>query len=125
MIVGIDVIFIHARDPKKLAEWYKETLEIDIGSSTPDLGWQEFELSENRPATRFAIDYGESYPSIVEQQPIIISFKVENILEVIKNLEGKGIEFYGTPKINDVGPTLVATFQDIEGNWIQISQRKS
>ena len=62
---------------------------------------------------------------IVEQQPIILSFKVENIEEAIEKLEKKGIEFFGTQNINDVGPTLVSTFQDIEGNWIQISQRKS
>ncbi len=57
MILGIDVVFIHAKNPKKLAQWYKEILEIDIGYSTPDLGWQEFELPRNNLSTRFAIDY--------------------------------------------------------------------
>jgi hypothetical protein len=32
--------------------------------------------------------------------------------------------FFGTPKISDFGPTFVSTFQDIEGNKIQISKKK-
>ncbi|MHA1355887.1 MAG: hypothetical protein ACTSPK_13495 [Candidatus Heimdallarchaeota archaeon] len=39
-------------------------------------------------------------------------------------MEEKGVEFYGKNKIQDVGPTLVATFCDPEGNWMQLSQRK-
>ena len=124
MILGIDVVFIHAKNPEELAKWYKETLDIEIGHKTPDLGWQEFELDENRPRTRFAIDYGGPDPSDVEKQPIIISFGVKDIYEAIEILEQKGVSFFGKNKIQDVGPTLVSTFKDPEGNWIQISQRK-
>jgi len=124
MILGIDVVFIHAKDPVKLSNWYKEVLEIEIGFQTSDFSWQEFKFSEERPSTRFAIDYGGENPSEVEKQPIIISFKVNDIHGVVEKLEKKGIKFYGKNRINDVGPTLVAAFQDIERNWIQISQRK-
>lgn len=124
MITGIDVVFIHAKNPNKLANWYKEVLEIDVGFQTPDLSWQEFKFSEERPTTRFAIDYVGDDPSEVEMQPVIISFKVENLKEAILKLKAKSIEFYGENEIHDVGPSLVATFQDIEDNWIQISQRK-
>ncbi len=47
-----------------------------------------------------------------------------NIHQTLENLKMKGIEFFGEQKIADVGLSLVATFQDIESNWIQISQRK-
>jgi hypothetical protein len=124
MIDGIDVVFIHAKNPEKLAQWYKEILELDIGYSTPDLGWQEFKLPEDRSITRFAIDYGGSEPSVVEQQSFIISFRVGDIIQAVEKLKIKGVEFFGEEKIADVGPSLVASFQDIEGNWIQISQRK-
>lgn len=125
MILGIDVVFIHAKYPVKLSNWYKEVLEIEIGFQTPDFSWQEFNFSEGRSPTSFAIDYGGENPSEVEKQPIMISFKVNDILSAVEKLEKKGIKFYGKDKIQDVGPTLVATFQDIEKNWIQISQRKT
>ena len=124
MILGIDVVFIHAKDPVKLSSWYKNILEIEIGFQTPDFSWQEYDFSDERSTTRFAIDYGGENPSEVEKQPIMISFKVNDIHGVVEKLEKKGVEFYGKNKIQDVGPTLVATFQDIEKNWIQISQRK-
>ena len=31
MINGIDVVFIHVRNPTKMAKWYKEMLEIEMG----------------------------------------------------------------------------------------------
>ena len=123
MILGIDVVFIHAKYPVKLTNWYKEILEIEIGFQTPDFSWKEFNFSENRTPTRFAIDYGGENLSEVEKQPIVISFKVADIYDVIEKLESKGIRFFGKNKINDVEPTLFSTFKDIEGNWIQISQR--
>lgn len=123
MILGIDVVFIHAKDPVKLSNWYRDTLEIEIGFQTTDFSWQEYNLPARGLQTRFAIDYGGENPSDVEKQPIMISFKVDNIHNAIEKLENKGIEFFGKNKIHDVGPTLIATFQDIEGNWIQISQR--
>ena len=123
MILGIDVSFIHVKDPEKMAKWYEEKLGLKIEHKTPDLGWQEFAFPE-KLTTRFALDYGGPNPSEVEAQPIIISFKVANIESTVKTLEEKGVEFYGKNKINDVGPTLVATFSDPEGNWMQLSQRK-
>jgi catechol 2,3-dioxygenase-like lactoylglutathione lyase family enzyme len=124
MITGIDVVFIHVRDPVKMAEWYRNTLGIDIGLQTPDLHWQEFQLKENRPPTRLGLDHVGDQPSLVEQQSVMISFGVDDIHLFVENLEEKGLQFYGTPKIIDAGPTLFATTKDPEGNWIQLSQRK-
>ena len=124
MITGIDVVFIHAKNPLKLAQWYKETLDLELGFGMPDLSWQEFSFPEGETKTRFALDFAGENPSIVEQQPIIISFKVDDLQKTVAILENKGIQFFGKEIITDVGPTLVATLQDIEGNWIQLSQRK-
>jgi len=124
MIIGVFVVFIHVKNPEKMAKWYQEKLGIEISNKTPNLGWQEFNLEDERPPTRFALDYGGPNPSNLEQQPIVISFKVTNIKTAVEDLEKKGIEFSGENKIFDVGPTLVATFKDPEGNYMQLSQRK-
>jgi len=124
MILGIDVVFIHVKDSELMAKWYQEKLGLDIKNTTTDLSWQEFALSENQAPTRFALDYGGPNPSLIEQQPIIISFKVADIYKAVNELEKRGVIFSGSQKVLDVGPTLVATFQDPEGNYLQISQRK-
>ena len=52
MILGIDVVFLHVKDPDKLSQWYKNILELELGFITPDKHWQEFNLPE-RNFTRF------------------------------------------------------------------------
>jgi uncharacterized glyoxalase superfamily protein PhnB len=124
MIESIDVVFIHTRNPKKLAQWYEEKLEMKISFSTPDYNWQEFTTKHTDEPTRFAIDFPGENASGVGTQSIVISFKVTNLKQAVKELENKGIKFYGTPKIMDTGKTLFSTLRDPEGNWIQLSQRK-
>ncbi len=123
MITGVDVVFIHVKDPVKMMKWYRDVLELESDFSTPDLHWQEFTFLEKTPS-RFALDSVSENPSEVEQQKLMISFKVKNLKAFVEKLESKGVKFRGSYKIIDVGPTLFATIQDIEGNWIQISQRK-
>ena len=124
MIIGIDVVFLHVKDPDMMSNWYQEKLGLEISFSGLDKSWQEFSFDDTRPPTRFALDYGGPNPSPVEQQPIIISFKVEDIEIAVNKLVKKDVEFVGKSKIFDVGPTLVATFKEPEGNYLQLSQRK-
>ena len=121
---GIDVVFIHVRNPTEMAKWYRETLGLEMGFQTPDLHWQEFQLDEARSPTRLGLDHVGNNPSVIEQQRVMISFGVVDIHSLVEALEKKGLQFYGNPKIVDAGPTLFATTKDPEGNWIQFSQKK-
>lgn len=122
MIIGIDVVFVHARASAKMVEWYRDKLGIELGYSDSD--WSEFVFDLGRPPTRFAIEAVGDDSSEAETQRIMISFRVTDVKEAVDTLEKKGIQFYGTPKIRDEGPSLFATLRDPEGNWIQLSQRK-
>ena len=53
----------------------------------------------------------------------MISFGVDEINSAVQQLEKKGVRFIGS-KIMDVGSSLVTTFMDPEGNYLQLSQRK-
>ena len=118
------MVFLHVKDHELMAKWYQETLGIDLDFATPDKSWQEFSLEESRPPTRFALDCSQHKRSEIEEQPIMVSFKVEDIHSMVQSLESKGIELYGTPTIKEEGPSLFVTFQNPEGNWIQVSQQK-
>jgi len=124
MIIGIDIIFLHVKDSVKMSQWYKEMLELDVSFVTEDLTWTEFGFPGHPPATRFAIEHTRDSSSEVEQQPIMVSFRVEDIFKATTQLESKGVEFCGNPKIREEGISYFTTFRDPEGNWIQISQRK-
>ena len=121
MILGIDVAFIHTPH-RALAAWYADVLGLPQGYG--DDGWQSFRVSEG---SRFAVDYTTSPRYAVEKQAIILSFKVDDLRQEVETLAGRGVRFYPSAEtaIFDVGPSLVATFIDPDGNWMQLSQRKA
>ena len=121
MIEAIDVVFIHSQKGEELASWYARVLGLPQNVIAPE--WRELKLKEG---ARFAVDCTSFPRSTIEKQPIVISFKVRDIKEAVKTLETRGVTFYegDSGKIMDVGPTLVATFCDPDGNWLQLSQQK-
>lgn len=56
----------------------------------------------------------------------MVSFEVDDIHAAVDDLAGRGVRFYpsGEKTVFDVGPSLVATFEDADGNWAQLSQQK-
>jgi predicted enzyme related to lactoylglutathione lyase len=122
MILGIDVVYLHVFDSETLGKWYSEVLGLELKFKTFNYGWQEYDFSES-PPTRFAVEAIGMPISKVEKQPIMVSFRVANIKASVKELEKKGVQFFGTPKIKKEGFSLFATLQDPAGNWLQLSQR--
>lgn len=98
MILGIDVVYLHVFGAEALGKWYSEVLGLEIKFKTFNNSWQEYDFSES-PPTRFAIEAIGAPYSEVEKQPIMISFRVDDIKASVKLLEKKGVKFYGTPKI--------------------------
>lgn len=122
MILGIDVVYLHVFDSESLGKWYSEVLGLEIKFKTYNHGWQEYNFGERTP-TRFAIEAVGMPISKVEKQPIMVSFRVDNVEMTVQDLEKKGVQFFGDPKIKKEGFSLFATFQDPAGNWLQLSQR--
>jgi len=121
VINGLSVAYIHSAHGEKLSEWYSKTLGLKIEGSFP--GWTEFKMGAG---SRFAIDSTSFPKSVIEKQPIVLSFAVEDIKKAVKDLAERGVRFYPSPDktIFDVGPSLVATFEDPDGNWVQLNQPK-
>lgn len=122
MIKGVSVVYIHSAFGGKLADWYSEKLGLKLKAQFP--GWTEFEMESG---CRFAID-GIDFPSsVVQRQAVMLSFEVDDIEAAVKTMAERGVRFYPSVEktIFDVGPTLVATFEDAEGNWAQLNQIKS
>jgi catechol-2,3-dioxygenase len=120
MIEGIDVVFLHS-PYKELSAWYADVLGLEKLSS--DDTWTEY---QTQGSARFAVEYVGWPRSAVENQAIIVSFRVADIHLAVETLTRRGVRFYPTAQetIFEVGPSLVATFQDPAGNWVQLSQLK-
>jgi len=114
VIRGVDVVYLHSPHGDELATWFADTLGIPTKASFP--GWRELDVGEE--GSRLGIDV-TSYPrSVVEKQAVMLSFRVDDIEAAVDDLAGKGVSFYPDRErtIFDVGPKLVATFCDPDGN---------
>jgi hypothetical protein len=122
MIKGIQVTYIHTPN-RELAEWYEKTLGLEKGYG--DSHWQSFKMKDG---SGFALDFIGYPSSTVQKQSIVISFEVEDIHHAVQELSKKGVRFWPDNDLEktifDVGPTLVATFEDPDGNFVQLSQLK-
>lgn len=120
VIKGISVAYIHTYN-KELANWYEKTLGLKKGLGFPT--WQEFEMEQG---SRFALDF-ISYPSsAMQRQPVVISFEVDDIFIAVKELTAKGVRFYPDNDLKQAifqaGSNLIATFEDPDGNFMQLVQ---
>jgi len=88
MILGIDVVCLHVFDSETLGNWYSEVLGLNLKFKTTNHELQEYDLGES-PLTRFVIEAIGMPISNVEKQPIMISFRVDDIKATIKVLETK------------------------------------
>ncbi|MBE0526990.1 MAG: VOC family protein [Candidatus Thorarchaeota archaeon] len=122
MILGIDVVYLHVFDSETLGIWYSEVLGLGLKFKTFNHGWQEYDFGKS-PPTRFAIEAIGMPISKVEKQPIMISFRVDDVKAAVIDLEKKGVIFFSKPKIQKEGFSLFVTLQDPAGNWLQLSQR--
>ena len=121
LIIGVDVVYLHTPHAQ-LANWYADVLGLPKGYG--DGHWQEFSLPDG---TRFAMDFTAFPRSVVEKQSVMISYRVADIEAAVREFTARGVRFFegGSGIIFDVGPSLVATFQDPDGNWMQLSQHKA
>lgn len=122
MIKGLSVAYLHSSQGARLVDWYSKTLGLEVSASFP--GWTEFAMAQG---SRFAVDHTTEPRSVVEKQPVMLSFEVADIRAAVKELAARGVSFFPSLEktVFDVGPTLVATFADPDGNWVQLNQRKA
>jgi len=121
MIKKIEVVFLHTPNIDTLTDWYRDVLDLEPGYQ--DGHWNAFQMQDG---SRFALDAGSPEPSVVEQQAIMVSFRVDDLDAAVATLSHRGVEFYPSAEqaIYDVGPARVASFKDPEGRWMQLTQPK-
>lgn len=122
MIKSLSVAYVHSPHGRELADWYSKTLGMEITAEYP--GWTEFGMEQG---SRFAVDHTSFPRSAVEKQAIVLSFEVDDIHAAVRELADRGVRFYPSrdDAIFDVGPQLVATFVDPDGNFAQLNCPKS
>ena len=121
MIKGMEAILIGSQDAEKLAEFYrnivelKQIMEIEMGEKK-EKGF-EFELGNG--IGLYVLEHSKVKGKNNLPDRIMFNLEVDDIEKEVKRLETKGVK-----KIQDIYHVqnygLIATFEDIDGNYFQL-----
>ena len=125
MIKGVESLILFSEDAKRLADFYQEkvgltlTMEAEIGGKGKELYC--FEMSEGTPL--YVIDHSRVKGRNKEPERIIFNLEVDVIEDMVKRLDNLGVK-----KVQDTyhveGYGLIATFEDVDGNYFQLVQTR-
>ena len=120
---GITAVLIWSEDYLKLANWYKEKLEL-----------QEIEILDHPNDTGIGLDIGGFYLWIGKHSEvsgkskdpyrIMFNISVNSVSETFELLKNKGVEFIAEPFKAPTFDSYFATFKDLDGNIIQLIGNK-
>jgi len=114
--VGVGGVFLRARDPKALSQWYAEHL----GIPTQDGGPLAFDGPEAAGMTVFA-HFPENTKYFGEgTQQVMVNFRVDDLDALLRKLADAGVRI--DPKRDDASYGRFAWIWDPEGNRVELWQ---
>lgn len=109
-----ELVWIPVSDMEAAMSFYRDTLELAVVMEDPDTAWVEFQLSEGAKLAIHSV-------KAVNASPVgAIVLETENIEQSELWLRGKGIKLFDKEEIP--GQVKLASFQDPDGNVIQLAQ---
>ena len=119
-ITGLGGVFIKAKDPKALAEWYQETLGIDFkNNSYVDLPFtEEGKITPGYNVLSFFKEDNNYFNSSVKQ--VMLNLRVHDLFALLDELKNKKVTIVGDPVDEDYGK--FGWIMDPEGNKIELWQ---
>jgi predicted enzyme related to lactoylglutathione lyase len=115
---GIGGIFIKAKDPKALYEWYRQHLGIESAPDGSGIMWRDADHPEIPGCYTFAIFPSDTKYFGTGQQSCMINFRVDNLDELLKALRAEGVAVDEKVDVYDFGKFGWIT--DPEGNRIEL-----
>ncbi len=119
-VTGIGGLFFKTDDPKKTKEWYQKHL----GFNTDDWGctfwWKDEE--GNKCSTQWSPFTKETDYFAPSKKDFMFNYRVENLVELLKELEKEGVTIVGILQEFEYGK--FGWILDAEGNKIELWEPK-
>lgn len=112
-IIGLGGIFIKSKDIKRLADWYLDVFDIEIGQWGTTFPIAQIKNEESQVFSLFPSD--TKY--IHEGQGYMINWMIDDLDILIEKLNAKNIEILGSES-GDFGK--FAWINDINGNKLEL-----
>jgi catechol 2,3-dioxygenase-like lactoylglutathione lyase family enzyme len=119
---GIGGVFFKARDPKKMAAWYRDHLGIQSKGGYADFVWREKDNPDRIGHTAWALFPTNTSYFGSSAAPMMINYRVANLEQMLAQLRRKGVE---VEKVQDQDYGRFAWITDPEGNRIELWEPKA
>ncbi|MBS1915459.1 MAG: VOC family protein [Bacteroidetes bacterium] len=119
-VTGIGGIFFKCKDPKKMKEWYKTHLGLDITDYGATFEWKEIAESTKNGSTTwgpFAENTKYFEPS---SKDFMINYTVDDLEALVEELKKEGVTILDNLESYDYGKFV--HILDVEGNKVQLWQ---
>lgn len=116
-VIGIGGIFIKSKDKDRLAAWYKDALDIEIGQWGTQFAISQIKDQEQQVFSLFP----DNTKYIHETQSYMINWMVEDLDSLVDKLKSNNIEILGSES-GDFGK--FAWINDIDGNKLELWEPK-
>src|SRR5438067_13917419 len=113
-VTGIGGIFFKARDPEKMAAWYRDQLGIRAEDGHADFAWREKDRPEEMGRTVWSI-----FPADTDYfaSAVMINYRVSNLDQMLEQLRQSGVT---VEKVEDFDYGRFAWITDPEGNRVEL-----
>jgi predicted enzyme related to lactoylglutathione lyase len=118
-VTGIGGVFFKStNDHKKLAEWYRENLGIQLESwGGAILKWPE-DRSDDGGLTVWSVAKKESEWFSPSASSFMINYRIDNMAEMVEQLKRNGVEIFKGPESAENGK--FAWVIDPDGNKVEL-----
>jgi predicted enzyme related to lactoylglutathione lyase len=113
-IAGVDTVFVKVTDLDRSLAWYRQALGLAAGPRYGD--WQILEVGGT---TVFALHRFDEHPGAVNA---VVALAVDDLDAAIDQAVARGIQPID-PDVTDAGPKRFTTFEDPDGNHVQLIGR--
>jgi len=120
-VTGIGGIFMSARDPKALCDWYRKHLGIDVqewGGAAFD--WTDSEGKPVAGTTAWSIGPADGKHFAPSKSTFMVNYRVEDLAALLKALREEGCEVL--EKTDDSVYGKFGWVMDPEGNKVELWQ---
>ena len=121
MFKKISTILIWSENWKALAEWYEKTLDLKIVDEInhPQDTGRRFEFPEGGTWLWIG-QHSEVKGKSADPCRIMFNINVDSVQKSYEHLLSKGVKFIATPFKAPTFDKYFATFEDLDGNYVQL-----
>jgi len=120
-VTGIGGVFFKAREPKKMAAWYRGHLGIQSKGGYADFFWREKDNPERMGHTAWALFPTNSSYFGSSPAPMMINYRVASLDRMLAQLRAAGV---AVEKVQEEDYGRFARITDPEGNRIELWEPK-